>query len=551
MVLWSLGTSTALACGGFFCDSINGSQPGVEQAGEIVVFEQSQGQVTMFVTVAYEGPADEFAWIMPLPAEPEIGVGAQRMFDQLQINTGTVAGWTYNESGCRQSFTDASDADTDADADSDADADTDYGGGPEVFVVQEEQVGPYDSVVLKTRETSELVDWLQLNGYNVPDSLDTALVPYLTPDAHFLALKLSKGKETGDLTPVRLQYAAERPSIPIQLTSVAAVDDMPLTVYMMGEARGVPLSYLHVELNPLAFDYFNAGLDFDAQVADAADEAGGRAFTTLYADETPASFFYFDDVDATQLSAALNALEWVTRLQGEPWFSSVEMLRVLREHAPSPGAIDENQFYTCPDCYEWLWTELEFDAVAATEDLLEFVVEPHQDAQAMFDRNPMTTRMQSAMSPGEMTVDPVFGWNADLPTVTRTRSADMNVQCVLGQSRDTGARTIAIDDHVFPVPTLAELPIASDLGLWLADRIEHSAIRVEQLSEQGPPDIIADYTDELDWIQQPPMAADPNRSSPIADACGCGHTGPTGAALGLLATLGLALRRRASLRRHS
>ena len=44
-----------------------------------------------------------------------------------------------------------------------------------------------------------------------------------------------------------------------------------LTVYLMGEGRGVPTNYLHVRLDPLAIDYWAGGSNFDLVVGRAAD----------------------------------------------------------------------------------------------------------------------------------------------------------------------------------------------------------------------------------------------------------------------------------------
>ena len=129
--------SAALACGGFFCDNVGGGQPGVEQAGEVVIFGASEGEVTMHVGITYEGPADAFAWVLPLPSEPDIGVSPQTLFDLLQQRTRVFPTLQRSSSGCAENAleTDA-DTDTDTDTDSDVDVDTDGGHHFGVDVVQ-------------------------------------------------------------------------------------------------------------------------------------------------------------------------------------------------------------------------------------------------------------------------------------------------------------------------------------------------------------------------------------------------------------------------------
>ena len=56
----------ANACGGFFC----GPTDPIDQAGENILFavDKAAGEVTVHVQIQYEGPAEEFAWILPAPA---------------------------------------------------------------------------------------------------------------------------------------------------------------------------------------------------------------------------------------------------------------------------------------------------------------------------------------------------------------------------------------------------------------------------------------------------------------------------------------------------
>lgn len=50
------------------------------------MFSKNTGRtVTALIEVQYEGPAHEFAWVLPVPAgEVEIGVGSTSTLDRLQ-----------------------------------------------------------------------------------------------------------------------------------------------------------------------------------------------------------------------------------------------------------------------------------------------------------------------------------------------------------------------------------------------------------------------------------------------------------------------------------
>ena len=70
---------TARACGGFFCS--NASRP-VAQSGEEILFSiDADGSITAVVQIAYAGPAESFAWIVPVPSVPELSTGTNALFD--------------------------------------------------------------------------------------------------------------------------------------------------------------------------------------------------------------------------------------------------------------------------------------------------------------------------------------------------------------------------------------------------------------------------------------------------------------------------------------
>ena len=83
ILLLLLPTST-WSCGGFFCQL---SAP-VVQSGEAIVFGVDGNNVTMHVQIQYEGPAEGFSWVLPLPFQPAtISVGSEQLFTALFSTT--------------------------------------------------------------------------------------------------------------------------------------------------------------------------------------------------------------------------------------------------------------------------------------------------------------------------------------------------------------------------------------------------------------------------------------------------------------------------------
>lgn len=69
-----LARGSARACGGLACAVTPLDPEPVIQNGEKIVFAiQPDGMVDVHVQVAYEGPPDDFAWIVPVStADPEV-----------------------------------------------------------------------------------------------------------------------------------------------------------------------------------------------------------------------------------------------------------------------------------------------------------------------------------------------------------------------------------------------------------------------------------------------------------------------------------------------
>ena len=83
----TVSASPARACGGFFCSQ---SQP-VNQAAERIIFAQNgDGTVTAVIQILYEGPSENFSWLLPIASVPQgddIAVASDLAFARLQQAT--------------------------------------------------------------------------------------------------------------------------------------------------------------------------------------------------------------------------------------------------------------------------------------------------------------------------------------------------------------------------------------------------------------------------------------------------------------------------------
>ncbi|MEL6894336.1 MAG: DUF2330 domain-containing protein, partial [Actinomycetota bacterium] len=68
-----------------------------------------------------------------------------------------------------------------------------------MVVVAQSQVGPYETLTLQASSSAGLLDFLQRNNYELPDELDAVLQPCVAEQAYFVALRLSKDRDVGDI----------------------------------------------------------------------------------------------------------------------------------------------------------------------------------------------------------------------------------------------------------------------------------------------------------------------------------------------------------------
>ena len=521
MVCVLLQADRVHACGGFFCTLFP-----MNQVSERILFVADGETVTTHVQIQYTGSAADFAWILPVPAVPELGVSHNEVFQQLQFATQPTFILDWKEDpACGFIWPPFARAEVVTLADAG------------VEVVAEGRVGPYDTVVITSDDPGAITAWLQDNGYNLGALGADLLRPYVEGGFLFLALKLAPDRDLGDLQPIALTYAAERPGIPIRLTAVATQPNLGVLVWVLGANRAIPTNYLHVEINEARIDWLNGGLNYDQVVTEAANEAGGQAFATDYAgssDLLKDRFYPEGRYDLAGLQLLKDPVDFLNALlvQGFPRDAQIQSL--IRRHIPMPPgvleegvlqvlfrgdrdayqrAIDdgslqglaERSFYNNMEAYRAYITDLTFDPVALAEDLRKIVVEPLQKAQALVEAHPYLTRLYTTLSAEEMTVDPMFDFNPDLPEVANVRRATARCECPDGKDTKpedklvvitlSDGREIRVKPEFRPIPLPGPEPIPLP-GPVLADGSPPplAAARIEQMATSGPPEFIRGLT---------------------------------------------------------
>lgn len=555
LAAWAvLATPEAQACGGFFCDTVP-----VDQAAERILFamDDTTGKVEVQVQISFEGDAKDFAWVLPVPAEPELTITVDDVFVQLRAATRPAWNLTQTVEGECRSEDDfgviLASSDTDeAGGFSPPKAD----GGNGVTVVGGGPVGPYETEILLATTSEGLLAYLQAGDYILPDDLAPKLAPYVATGSYFVALRLQKDKTSGDLRPLALSYDGTEAQIPLQLTAIAATPDMRLQPYVLGSARAVPENYLHVTINEITVDWLRGASNYDDVITRAANAAGGQAFATDFAGsaEVLEGRFWSQNLYNVEALAALGTSVPLSRLmdtfQFEAGFplsaGTAPFLEAIYEIPPSvltDNGITELQFFSCPDCFGrgYGGDPVDAEALAAALELTWLPAMKH--AQELADGATTLTALTSSMDAAEMTVDPQFVLNPDMPDQSNQHSATLVVECGnrVWSWQEAPRRLVLADGRALRLPAEYATDPNFDYDDWLGELADYPADTVEQTARSGGAVVI---TDNRGTIQG--LLDEANTWSPS----GCGGCQSTGGLGGLgwvsLGLLGLARRRRSA-----
>jgi hypothetical protein len=164
VILFLLMTSTpVLADGGFFPDSMyrdlyESAQKAVILYGNVTGNYTGNYTEHLILSVSFEGDAEDFAWVIPVPNKPEIAVTDAELF--WELSDFTAAEIPYG-GGCFYAATEG---------------DAEQGG---VDVIEEEVVGPYATAILSATNATALADWLNANGYIFPEEGEEIASEYI------------------------------------------------------------------------------------------------------------------------------------------------------------------------------------------------------------------------------------------------------------------------------------------------------------------------------------------------------------------------------------
>ena len=509
IMLTALFTEPAHACGGCFSSSAAAGPGAVLQSAERVLFARDPLTKTSlaWIEIRYTGLAQDFAWVIPLPAAPKVGVGTSFAFNRLDLATaprfkrtftgklencrkkpkpggpdaGSEPEMVYTDSGgggCGgdsfdsaygSSFTDPGSGGGQGAGlqtlDSDAGDDLDVG----IEVVEQDQAGPYDYVLIDAKDPDALIKWLETNGYAVPAKAKPIVAAHVAKGDIFLAVKLAAGTTTNEIRPITLEMPDTEACVPLRLTSIAATEDLSVVAYLAGPGRAVPKNHLHVVLNPMRINLAGGGNNYANVLSAALDEAGGRAFVTEYAGSlgqvsVPGEYglqraLQRDAVHdegapiqpqrlATQpFEEDTNAAGLVATLKNSAFPITRDTVALLDQYSGIVAMAESANSMGQAMNPVWVFSRLASgQLVAGVTGLNKVAVDGKGLAAALhkgfsgpllrlhevMSANPTLSRLAMRISPEEMTRDPIFAYNPALPDAGAIHYVSLTGVCSQG-----------------------------------------------------------------------------------------------------------------------
>lgn len=294
-----LPVRAALACGGLFWpDPPAGEPPApVDQTTARMVFvvDDDAGRVCNHLSIRYQGAPESFAWVVPVPAEPDVDDSSEEVFDALDRAAAMyVVPPPQDYSACLGSVGDSEPGCGCGGPGGGGDAKSARGGEPggdlgdaepPVTVISRTHTDNYEVTVVGTESTQSLVTWLRANDYNYSDNMAPALEAYVQEGQLFAAFKLLAGREATDIAPVVLCYDADGPAIPLRLAAIAAQPYLSIQVDILADETYGPANFVVIKPDgtQLAYDPQTGRTNYFEWVARTVAEGQGHRIVLQWA----------------------------------------------------------------------------------------------------------------------------------------------------------------------------------------------------------------------------------------------------------------------------
>ena len=237
-----VSTRAALSDGMFMPPKLSprvAGQTGVAStAQKAVIIDMLQGQEILLLQTTYQGPAEEFAWVIPVPGLP----GKNDVFPASPEFLDVVFGQTTPR--IRTTMDDPVPCVSFAGGSGFAGSllrTAGFGGHKaEVVVHQRMKVGMYDAAVLSATGAGVLTHWLLDNGFQVPQDATEILATYVEKSWYFVALRIIPDEIPAsalveDVDPIGIRFETDRLVFPLTISRASSREETEILLVIMAD----------------------------------------------------------------------------------------------------------------------------------------------------------------------------------------------------------------------------------------------------------------------------------------------------------------------------
>jgi hypothetical protein len=191
-------------------------------------------ELSILVKAVWSHDYNGFAWIVPIPSEPQIAETDEQLFTDLAYMSAPV----YAGGGCSP-FARAEPLSEGATL-----------GEDYIDVVSYHTIGFLDAVVLHTNHADSLINWLSTNGYQIMNGADDMLNDYIDRDWNYFfcarvdtALLETYYQNVG----VKITFETDNLVYPMKISALSSVDHVEVYLYIIDQHKmyfeGAELEY--------------------------------------------------------------------------------------------------------------------------------------------------------------------------------------------------------------------------------------------------------------------------------------------------------------------
>lgn len=208
--------------------------------GQRALLVWQDGKETLHLQSNYEGPAADFAWVIPVPARPAVSRSSWELFTQVEEATRPrvhFAVVSYHGGLCGCSGGEAS---TEEQGTADA----------AVAVLETLSIAEFHVDIVHARDGGGFVDWLRGKSYRVDEKAAPVLQQYVDKEFYFVAVRIREGAMapagdgkamvSGGLTPLSVSFETDKPFYPLAISAISSAAENELLLLAATPWRTVP-----------------------------------------------------------------------------------------------------------------------------------------------------------------------------------------------------------------------------------------------------------------------------------------------------------------------